>query len=161
MCDNCLTNSLQDICSSRREGTSGRVKEMEMACSEDRIAARRCDFCISMRSMNSASCEVSIVGWLKNLISISPRRGASILATKLSKYLLVPRYLRHVRAGRTTRSPDCGGKPTKFRRGGRRGNGVKVIEDGSSRTRHSRTLLGKNTQTRNFVELKIYKVLAR
>src|SRR6266702_3816067 len=79
-----------------------------MACSEIRTSARLCDLRISIRSTNRPSCEASMVGRrnFKNVISISPRRGPSILATKLSKYLLAPRYLRKVRAGRTTRCPD-------------------------------------------------------
>src|ERR1700733_9461432 len=108
MYDNCRAINLQDICSSRRIGASGWVMEMEMALSEDRMTARQCDFCICIRLMNRTSSEASFVGWLKNLMSISLRRGASILATKRYKYLLVPLYLRHVRAGSTTLcSSDC------------------------------------------------------
>jgi hypothetical protein len=54
-----------------------------------------------------------------SVISISLRRGASILATKPSKYLLAVRYLKQVRAGRITRSSDGGGKPRYFRREGK------------------------------------------
>ena len=71
-----------------------------------------------MRLMNRPSCQVSKMGWLKNVISISSRRGASILATRMSRYLLIPRYLKQVRAGRTARSPGSGGKLRWFRREG-------------------------------------------
>src|SRR6266702_179788 len=110
--NNCQSNCSHDIFNPSRVRAPGGVKvtEMEMAPPEDRISARRGDICISMRSMNRPSCETSKVGWLKNVISISPRRGASILATRLSKYLLIPRYLKQVRAGRTMRSPGGGGK---------------------------------------------------
>jgi hypothetical protein len=60
-----------------------------------------------------------MVGWPKNVMPISPRRGASILATKPSKYVLVPRYLRHFSAGRVMRLLGCGGKATNVRRDGR------------------------------------------
>src|SRR6266702_4362555 len=119
MQDNCQSNCLHDICNRRGVEVLELEKEMEMACAEVRTSARLSDVCISILSMNRPSCEASIVGWLKNVISISPRRGASILATKPSKYLLVSRYLRRVRAGRTTRSPDGGGKPRSFRWGGK------------------------------------------
>src|SRR6266702_4989274 len=108
--DNCQSNCSHDICNPSRVRATGCVKVMEMAPPEDRMSARRGDLCISMQLMNRPNCSASKVGWLKNVISISPRRGASILATRLSKYLLIPRYLRQVRAGRTTRSSGGGGK---------------------------------------------------
>ena len=83
------------------------------------MLARQCDFRIPIRSINRPSCEVSKVGWLKNVISMSSRRGASILATRQSKYLVVPRYLRELRAGRTMRASDVGGKTRWLRREGR------------------------------------------
>jgi hypothetical protein len=40
---------------------------------EDRISARQRDFCISIRLRNWPSCETSIVGRQRNVISISLR----------------------------------------------------------------------------------------
>ena len=90
-----------------------------MACVEVLTSAVLSDICISIRSTNLPSCEASIVGWKKKVILISLRRGASILATKLSKYLLEPRYLRRARAGRRIYSPGGGGKLRKLRRRGK------------------------------------------
>src|SRR6266404_5373751 len=100
-------------------GPPDQVKEMEMARAKVTTSAQILEFCISIRSMNRPSCEASKVGWLKNVIQTSWRLGASILAMRQSRYLLVPRYLRQVRSGRMSRSPDCKGKLQKFRRGGR------------------------------------------
>ena len=51
------------------------------------------------------------MSWLKSLTSISRRRDVRVLVTRLFKYSLVPRNLRRVRAGRTTRSAGGGEMP--------------------------------------------------
>ncbi|KAH9031569.1 hypothetical protein EDB84DRAFT_1492405 [Lactarius hengduanensis] len=117
--DICHSNCSHEIRNSTRVEVPGWVRQMEITCPKIRMFARVFDLWISIRSMNRPSCKVSMVGWLKNVISMSPRPGASILATRLSRYLLVPRYLKLVRAGRTTRSHDGGGKLMWLRRGGR------------------------------------------
>ena len=94
-------------------------QQMEVPLAEVLTSARSSDVSVSIRPMNRPSWEASMVGWPKNVMPISPRLGASILATKLSKYVLVPRYLRHVSAGRAMRWLGCGGKPTNVRREGR------------------------------------------
>src|SRR6266702_714598 len=106
--NSCPLNDSQNNCSLRHAGAPGCIKEIEMARSEDRICARRYDLCISTRLMNSLSFERSMIILLKNVTSISPRRGASILATMPSKYWAIPRKLRWVRTGRTTRLLDRG-----------------------------------------------------
>src|ERR1700761_6115366 len=113
----CQSSCAHDICSRRRVEAPELVNEMEMECVDVLMSALPSDVCISVRSMNRPSCAASIVGWLKNVISISWSRGAFILATKLSRYLLDPRYLRRIRAGRTMRSPAIGGKARSRRRG--------------------------------------------
>src|SRR6266702_1316370 len=106
----CSLNDSQDTCTLRHVGAPGWVKEMETARSEDRISARRCNFCISIRSMNWLNLDTSKMRLLKNVISISLRPAASILATRDYKYALITRRLRRVRAGRIMRSPGGKGK---------------------------------------------------
>ncbi|KAH8984733.1 hypothetical protein EDB92DRAFT_1885486 [Lactarius akahatsu] len=108
--DNCQSNCLHDICNRSGVKVLELKKKMDIASADIWTSARPSGVCIPVRSMNRPSYKASIVGWLNNVILISPRPGASILATRLSRYLLDPRYLRNVRAGRTMRSPDGGGK---------------------------------------------------
>jgi hypothetical protein len=106
MKNSCSLNGLQNTWNLRHVGSPGRVKEMEMARSEDRISARRGlvhSYPISEllklkdRSYDSFECDFDI-----------PRRGASILATRRPSTSVNPRKLRRVRAGRTTRSWTVG-----------------------------------------------------
>ena len=108
----CPGKVLQSTCTFRNLGAPGWVSEIEMQCLEDSISARRFDFCIPILSMNSPSLDTSKMRLLKNVISISLRPGASILATRPSKYELIPRKLRRERTGRMTRSPDGRGERT-------------------------------------------------
>src|SRR6266702_2515658 len=71
--DNCQSNCSQVICSVRRAWASGRVKVIETARPKNTMSARRCDFCVSIWSMNRPSCERWKMSWLKNLTSISTR----------------------------------------------------------------------------------------
>ena len=51
-----------------------------------------------------------------NVMARFQRQSVSILSTKLSKYVLIPRQLRYVSAGRTTRSPDSESMRMRLRR---------------------------------------------
>ena len=117
--DNCQSNCLQGICNRRDLAVLWARSVTEMVYTDILTTARLNGVCISMRSMNQPSWDASMVGWLKNVISISLSQGASILAMKVSKYLLFLWYLKHMRAGRRTHSSDSEGKERYFWQGGK------------------------------------------
>ncbi|KAH9000194.1 hypothetical protein EDB92DRAFT_1829826 [Lactarius akahatsu] len=110
-------NGSWDILNSERMGAPGCVKEIEIVCPENRTSARLWDFCIFIRLIKFLRFGTSEMSSSKNVISMSPRRGAYILTTRPSKYSDIPRKSRRTIAGRTTRPLDDEVAPTKLAMG--------------------------------------------
>ena len=101
--DNCTHNELHNNFNTKHVGAPVCMKDMEISPSEDEICARWCDLCSSTRSISWLRFERSKMVSSEDAISMSPRRGASIISTMSSRYFVVPRKLRRLRTRRITR----------------------------------------------------------